>query len=69
MSYMNKTSKLDEMLHEAPCATFDFYTDLPGMTLQRLDCGVWRDYMVDNEVVKSPVDINKLPSGNYRFVD
>jgi len=28
---------------------------------------VWRDYKVDGEVVKSPVDIDKLPAGRYRL--
>jgi DNA-binding NarL/FixJ family response regulator len=40
MSYMNKTSMLDEMLNEMPhdvtSATFDFDKSEPGMTLQRL---------------------------------
>ncbi|MDX2427312.1 MAG: hypothetical protein QNK22_01350 [Xanthomonadales bacterium] len=29
---------------------------------------VWRDYTVDGETVKSPVDIEKLPAGVYRVV-
>ena len=30
---------------------------------------VWRDYLVDGKVVKSPVDIEKLPWGKYQLVD
>ena len=29
---------------------------------------VWRDYTVDGEAVKSPVDLNALPTGRYRLV-
>ncbi len=29
---------------------------------------VWRDYQVDGEVIKSPVDIATLPAGIYRLV-
>jgi len=43
------------------------------MTLQREyregGSRVWRDYLVDGEVVKSPVDINTLPFGRYRLED
>ena len=41
----------------------------PGMTLQYGERGyiVWRDYTVDGEVVKSPVDIDALPVGVYRL--
>ncbi len=39
------------------------------MTLQRRDREqdyfVWRDYLVDGKVVKSPVDIDSLPAGRY----
>jgi hypothetical protein len=28
---------------------------------------VWRDYKVDGVTVKSPVDIDALPSGRYRL--
>ena len=41
------------------------------MTLQReyREGGmlIWRDYTVDCEVVKSPVDIDVLPLGKYRL--
>ena len=30
---------------------------------------VWRDYQVDGEAVKSPVDIDELPAGKYRLID
>jgi hypothetical protein len=44
----------------------------PGMTLQfrNVERGqvVWRDYTVDGEAVKSPVDIDALPPGVYRLV-
>jgi len=39
----------------------------PGMTLQRFD-REWVDYVVDGEVVKSPVKIDKLPTGKYRLI-
>jgi hypothetical protein len=38
------------------------------MTLQRLEGREWVDYVVGGEVVKSPVKIDKLPSGRYRLV-
>lgn len=72
MSYMSKTSMLDEMLHEmphdAPSAAFDLGKDEPGMTLQHLERGVWRDYIVNDKPVLSPVDIEALPPGKYRLV-
>ena len=37
------------------------------MTLQRREGCVWMDYVVDGEVVISPVDIDKLPPGKYRL--
>ena len=40
----------------------------PGMTLQRLDGGVWQDVIKDGEPVLSPVDIEALPPGKYRLV-
>jgi len=39
------------------------------MTLQRLDGREWVGYLVDGEVVKSPVDIEKLPAGRYQLVN
>ena len=42
------------------------------MTLQYRDVElgyiVWRDYTVDDEVVKSPVDIDALLPGVYRLI-
>ena len=46
----------------------DLGKDEPGMTLQRFERGVWRDYLVDGEPVLSPVDLEALPPGNYRLV-
>ena len=55
-----------------PPVSIDFGKDEPGMTLQyrNVERGyiVWRDYRVDGEAVKSPVDIDKLPAGRYRLV-
>ena len=49
----------------------DLARDEPGMTLQyrNVERGriVWRDYTVDGEAVKSPVDIDALPAGVYRL--
>ena len=46
--------------------------DEPGMTLQRREreggIYIWNDYLVDGELVMSPVDIEKLPSGVYRLI-
>ena len=48
-----------------PPISIDLGRNEPGMTLQyrNVDRGriVWRDYTVDGEVVKSPVDIDALP--------
>ena len=55
-----------------PPISIDFGKDEPGMTLQYRDVErgyiVWRDYTVDGEVVKSPVDIDALPAGVYRLI-
>ncbi len=63
MSYFNGVSMLDEM----PCAVLEPGENKPGMTLQRLEDREWVDFVVDGEVVKSPVDIGKLPAGRYRL--
>ena len=51
----------------------DLGKDEPGMTMQyrNVERGyiVWRDYTVDGEVVMSPVDIEKLPTGRYRLTN
>jgi len=50
-----------------PPISIDLGRNEPGMTLQyrnlERDRIVWRDYTVDGEAVKSPVDIDTLPSG------
>ena len=55
-----------------PPISIDFGKDDPGMTLQYrgVECGyiVWRDYTVDGEVVRSPVDLDGLPAGVYRLI-
>ena len=50
----------------SPHLYIDLGKNEPGMTLQRLDGRKWVDYVVDGEVVISPVDIDKLPPGKYR---
>ena len=59
--------------HPYPPISIDLGKDEPGMTLQR-ECRehgrlVWRDYKVDGEVLKSPVDIDALTFGVYRLVN
>ena len=55
-----------------PLIRIDLGRDDPGMTLQyrNIERGyiVWRDYTVDGEVVKSPVEIDALLPGKYRLV-
>ena len=55
-----------------PPISIDFGRNEPGMTLQyrnvERDQIVWRDYTVDGDVVKSPVDIDSLLPGKYRLV-
>ena len=67
MSYMSKTSMLDEMLYSAANIAFDHGKAEPGMTLQRLEGYEWCDYMVDGKVVKTPFKSNDLPAGEYRL--
>ena len=50
-----------------PLIYIDLGKDEPGMVLQRRE-REWVDYMVDGEVIKSPVKIDKLPPGKYRLV-
>jgi len=56
----------------SPPIWIDYGRDEPGMTLKyrAVEDGyiVWRDYLVDGKVVKSPVDIEKLPPGKYRLI-
>ena len=55
-----------------PPISIDLGKDEPGMVLQYRDAKnrqiVWRDYTVDGETVKSPVDIDALLPGVYRLV-
>jgi hypothetical protein len=50
-----------------PPVQIDLGNDESGMILQRWD-GEWVDYKVDGKVVKSPADIDALPSGRDRLV-
>ena len=54
-----------------PPISIDLGKDELGMTLQYRDVErgyiVWRDFNVDGEVVKSPVDIDALLPGVYRL--
>jgi hypothetical protein len=50
-----------------PLIRVDLGKNKPGMTLQRLE-DEWMDYKVDGKLLKSPVDIDALPSGKYRLV-
>jgi hypothetical protein len=56
-----------------PPINFDLCSNEPGMILQREYRDgkylVWRDYRVDGETVKSPVDIDALPPGKYRITN
>ena len=55
-----------------PPISINLGKDEQGMTLQfrNVERGhiVWRDYTVDGEIVKSPVDIDALPAGVCRLV-
>jgi len=52
-----------------PPISIDLGKDEPGMALQYRDVERgyidWRDYKVDGEAVKSPVDIDGLPAGAF----
>jgi hypothetical protein len=51
-----------------PPITIDLGSNEPGMIPQlRWDGDDWVDYKADGKVVKSPVDIDALPSGRYRL--
>jgi hypothetical protein len=50
-----------------PFIRVDLGKNKPGMTLQHLE-DEWMDYKVDGKLLKSPVDIDALPSGKYRLV-
>ena len=55
-----------------PPISIDLGSNEPSMTLQRRyrEGGklMWRDVVTDGEVVKSPVDIDALPTGVYQLV-
>ena len=71
MSYMNRTSMLDEMLdrmsHHEPNAALDPHMNEQSKNVQRQDSPVCVDDNVDGKVVKSPVDIDALPGGVYCY--
>ena len=54
-----------------PPISIDLGSDEPSMILQRehREGGklIWRDVMKDEQVVRSPVDIDALPFGVYRL--
>ena len=54
-----------------PPISIDLDKEESGMTLQRLyqEDGklIWRDVVINGQVVKSPVDIDALPFGVYRL--
>jgi hypothetical protein len=56
----------------SPPVNIDLGGNEPGMILQReySEGGhlVWRDYQVNGETVKAPLDIDALPAGRYRLV-
>lgn len=47
----------------------DLGKDEPGMILQRREGHDWMTVIEDGQVVKSPVDIEKLPAGKYRLTN
>jgi hypothetical protein len=51
-----------------PLVQIDLGKDEAGMTLQRHEDNEWVDYKMDGKVVKSPVDIESLPWGEYRLL-
>ena len=65
----NSYGKIDPMIVAGthPPISIDLGSNEPGMTVQRRDGEgrhlVYRDYQMDGETVKSPVDIDALPAG------
>ena len=47
---------------------FDSGLNNPGDYLQRKGPHGWKNFTVNGEVVKAPVDFYKLPAGQYRLV-
>lgn len=52
----------------SPFLHIDWGENEPGMTLQREDKrDQWSDYLVNEQPVTAPVDVNSLPSGEYQL--
>jgi hypothetical protein len=47
--------------------TIGYGNNEPGAILQRLEADGWRDCLVDRKPVTAPIDIETLPTGNYRL--
>ena len=47
--------------------TIDYGIDRTGSILQRKTDGEWQDYVVDDESLIYPFDVNQLPPGEYRL--
>ncbi len=47
----------------------DFGTNRPDAILQRKEKDGWTDYLVDDEPVANPIDVESLPPGFYRLRD
>jgi len=47
---------------------FDSGQDLEGDILQRREPDGWQFYKPDGEFMRSPIDMNELPPGEYRLV-
>jgi hypothetical protein len=45
----------------------DLGANEPGAVLQRFEIDGWKDFQLEGEPVISPVDINTLPSRQYRL--
>lgn len=52
----------------SPSVTLDYGEDKPGRQEREGGVFVWNDYLVDSKAVKSPVDIDDLPTGVYRLI-
>ena len=53
----------------SPFLYIDLREDEPGLILQRRERGgKWLDVKKGKEVVKSPIDVEKLPPGKYRLL-
>jgi len=51
-----------------PLIYIDLGKDEPGMVLQRQDRDGWVDVIINGDVVRSPIKIDKLPAGRYRLI-